>query len=72
MTLAELKPGESFKIVRITLTRETGKRLADMGFTRGANGKVVRVAHFGDPIEVEIRGNHISLRKTEVRGIEIE
>jgi ferrous iron transport protein A len=72
MTLADIKPGDSFKIIRITLIREIGKRLADMGLIRGTAGRLIRVAHVGDPIEIEMSGIHISLRKSEAKGIEIE
>ena len=71
MTLAELRPGDHFTIIRNTMGNEIGKRLADMGFTTGAAGKLIRVAHVGDPIEIAIRGYHVSLRKSEASGIEV-
>ena len=72
MTLSQLANGEFFKVVRITLTGEIGKRVADMGFTTGTRGKVVRRALLGDPIEICILRYNVSLRKSEAEGIEVE
>ena len=53
------------------MNHETGKRLADMGFTQGVEGQVIRVALFGDPIQVSILGYQISIRKSEAAGVDI-
>jgi Fe2+ transport system protein FeoA len=72
MVLSELKNGDAFKVNRVTLTKEVGKKLADMGFTAGAMGSIVRSALLGDPIQVRILGYHVSIRKMEAAGIEAE
>ncbi|HOJ63662.1 MAG TPA: FeoA domain-containing protein [Spirochaetota bacterium] len=72
MTIADLKTNDKFKIKKIKLKKEIGKRLADMGFTRGITGRVIRRALFGDPIEINILDYNISIRKSEAEGIEIE
>lgn len=72
MTIVDLKPGECFVVRGVELTRETGKRLADMGFTRGAEGRVVRKALFGDPLQVSILGYQVTIRKSEAAGVSIE
>lgn len=72
MKLSDLKPGEFFKVKSVIITKEIGKRLADMGFIAGTQGKVARIAHIGDPIEVIILNYHVSIRKSEARGIEVE
>lgn len=71
MKLTEIRPGEKFKISTITVGKEVGKRLADMGFVRGTEGKVIRVALAGDPIEVTILNYHVSIRKSEANDIEV-
>lgn len=43
-----------------------------MGLTTGATVELVRFAPMGDPIEVRVRGYHLSLRKSEADLIEIE
>jgi len=72
MTIMDLKTGESFIVKGVSLARETGKRLADMGFTRGVEGRLVRKALFGDPVQVSILGYHVSIRKAEATGVAIE
>lgn len=72
MTIGDLKTGDSFVVRGVELPRETGKRLADMGFTQGVEGQVVRKALFGDPIQVSILGYQVSIRKAEASGVTVE
>lgn len=72
MTIADLKDSDKFKIKKVTLVREVGKRLADMGFISGAEGEVIRSAMLGDPLQIRIAHYDVSLRKVEAAGIEIE
>lgn len=48
------------------------RRLLEMGLIPGVKIEVVRAAPLGFPIEVNIRGYHLSLRKAEADCIEIE
>ena len=43
-----------------------------MGVLEGTEIEVVKLAPFGDPIEVKLRGYHLSLRKREAEQVEIE
>lgn len=72
MTLKELKPGEKGKIISIGERGPLRRRLMDMGLTPGVEVKVVKIAPLGDPIEVNIRGYELSIRKTEAEKIEIQ
>ncbi len=72
VSLDTLKKGERFRINRVTHVREVGKKLADMGFTRGAEGRVVRSALLRDPIQIRILGYHVSIRRAEAAGINVE
>jgi DtxR family Mn-dependent transcriptional regulator len=72
LTLADLKPGDRAKILSVGGAAATNKRLMEMGLTRGAIVSVVRVALLGDPVEVEVRGYNLSLRKSEARSVEVE
>ena len=72
MTIGDLKAGDSFVVKGVELTRETGKRLADMGFTRGVQGRVVRKALFGDPFQVSILGYQVTIRKAEAGGVSVD
>lgn len=72
MFLCDAPNGASFKVLRVILGREVGKRLADMGFTEGAEGAVVRGGFFRGPLQVRIRGYDILIRRCEAAGIEVE
>lgn len=72
MTIQDLKVGDEFVIVGVTLTRELGKRLADMGFTRGTRGRLVRRALLGDPLQIALLGYQISIRTAEAAGVLVE
>jgi Fe2+ transport system protein FeoA len=70
-TLDTLKIGESATIVSIRLPAAEAQRLTEMGLTIGAQVKVQKLAPLGDPMEIIVRGYHLSLRKTEASGIEV-
>lgn len=71
-TLKGLKPGESGVVTSIGTKGPMKKRLMDMGVTPGAQIKVIKVAPLGDPIEVNLRGYELSLRKDEAAQIIID
>lgn len=70
--LRELKPGQKGKILAVKSKGELGKRIASMGITPGAMVEVKRVAPLGDPIDIKVKGYHLSLRKEEAGGITVE
>ena len=72
MTLSDIKDGGSFRIKYITANGEIKKRLIDMGFINGAKGKVLREALLKDPIELQMKGYRISVRRTEAKQILVE
>jgi ferrous iron transport protein A len=72
MFLSDAPSGASFKVIKVTLGKEVGKRLADMGFTEGTEGAVVREGFFRGPLQVRIRGYDILIRRFEAAGIEVE
>jgi DtxR family Mn-dependent transcriptional regulator len=72
MALNELKPGQKARIKKIRRKGETSKRIVDMGVTPGTPVEVERVAPLGDPIEIKIKGYHLSLRKEEAADITVE
>ncbi len=43
-----------------------------MGVTPGVHVKVIKVAPLGDPIEINVRGYELSLRKSEASNIEVK
>ncbi|MDF2905204.1 MAG: iron transporter FeoA [Herbinix sp.] len=72
MTLKDLKPGQEGVVTSIGEKGPVRKRIMDMGVTPGAMVKVIKVAPLGDPIEVNIRGYELSLRKSEAGQIVVE
>ncbi len=72
MNLSELKNGDFFRVKNVRLVKEVGKKMADMGFTGGAEGTVIRSALLGDPIQIRIIGYNVSIRRSEAAGIEVE
>ena len=72
MTLDEIRPGQRCRIVRQNLGGATGQRLMDMGFMPGTKVKVIRNAPLVDPVDLLIRGYHVSIRHAEAKGVEVE
>ena len=71
-TLMDLTPGDSAVILRVGSDKGPVKRrLVDMGLTPGTYVTVRKVAPFGDPIEVNIRGYELSLRKEDAAQIAV-
>jgi ferrous iron transport protein A len=72
MTIDDLKAGQEARIVDITVSGATGQRLLDMGFVEGTVLRIVRNAPLVDPIDLLVRGYHVSIRHAEARGVEVE
>ncbi len=71
MKLADLQTGQEAVIVRVNGHGSFRKRLIEMGFIRGKRVRVILNAPMKDPIEYEIIGYKISLRREEARQIEV-
>ena len=71
MRLSELKTGERGVIVKVNGHGGFRKRIIEMGFVRGSRVKVILNAPLRDPIEYEIIGYKISLRREEAAKIEV-
>ena len=70
--LASLKSGQRGRIKAISLDARNRRRLMEMGLIAGTEFLLVRFAPLGDPLEVRVRGYHLSLRKEEARHIRVE
>jgi Fe2+ transport system protein FeoA len=69
--LADLTPGQSATIEHVGGQAEVRFRLLEMGLTNGTSVRLVRRAPLGDPLELDVRGYRLSLRKSEARGVSI-
>lgn len=71
-TLNELKINQSGIVRGISSTGALKRRLVDMGITPGVIITIRKMAPLGDPIEINLRGYELSIRKSEASIIEIE
>ena len=71
-SLAELALGSEARVVRITGNDEITLRLLEMGVTPGVEIRLLGRAPLGDPLEFEVRGYRLSIRKSEAARVEIE
>ena len=58
--------------MRVRGVGRTNKRIADMGVVPGTPVEVERIAPLGDPIDIKVKGYHLSLRKKEAAAITVE
>lgn len=70
--LDEMKPGEKGKVAKITGQGAVKRRLLDMGITPGAEVFMRKTAPLGDPMELNIRGYELSVRKEEARAVAVQ
>jgi ferrous iron transport protein B len=72
-TLKELNPGQGGVILSVgNQSGAVRRRLVDMGLTPGTAVAVKRIAPFGDPIEIRLRGYELSLRKDDAARIVVD
>jgi ferrous iron transport protein A len=69
--LARLAPGEGGFIARIDADPTITRRLMELGLVPGTEIEMVRTAPLGDPLEVSVRGLHLSLRRSEAGHIHV-
>ena len=72
ITLKELKTGEEGVIKKVGCDASIRARLLAMGLVPGERVKVAKIAPMGDPMDIIIKGYHLSLRKDEAKCIEVE
>lgn len=70
--LSSLSPGRRGVIRKILARGTLGRRMVDMGVTAGSPVLVIKMAPLGDPMEVEVKGYHLSLRKEEAEQVLVE
>lgn len=70
--LDEVRPGQKARVVKIIGRSGVNRRLADMGVVPGTTVEVERIAPLGDPVDIRLKGYHLSLRKEEASNIMVE
>ncbi len=71
-TLRDVKCGQQVQVIKLTGSGAVKRRIMDMGITKGTEIFVRKVAPLGDPIEVNVRGYELSLRKADAELIEVK
>lgn len=71
-TLAHLSIGARGRVARVAGHDEISTRLMEMGLTPGVAVHVLGAAPLGDPIELELRGYRLSVRRSEAQRVELE
>ncbi len=71
-TLKEVKVGETVKVIKLHGEGAVKRRIMDMGLTKGVEVYVRKVAPLGDPVEVNVRGYELSIRKADAEMVEVE
>ncbi len=71
-TLKDIKVGHSGRVVKLHGEGPVRRRIMDMGITKGVEIYVRKVAPLGDPMELNLRGYELSLRKADAEMIEVE
>ena len=71
-TLRQAKIGETVKVVKLHGEGAVKRRIMDMGITNGVEVFIRKAAPLGDPVEVNVRGYELSLRKADADMIEVE
>lgn len=69
--LGALPQGARGRIAGFELAPGSRQRLLEMGLTLGTEFEVIRFAPLGDPLDIKVRGYHLSLRKREANGIRV-
>ncbi|MBQ3145881.1 MAG: ferrous iron transport protein A [Clostridia bacterium] len=71
--LSDLKIGQRAKVLGLHLDKpELRRHLLDMGITKGTEILIKKVAPMGDPVDIELRGYELCIRKEEMKNIDIE
>ncbi len=71
ITLAELAVGDIARVVQVEGADEISIRLMEMGLVPGIDVRLLGRAPLGDPLEFEVRGYRLSLRKSEAARVTI-
>lgn len=71
-SLREAAVGSTVVVKKVTGEGAVKRRIMDMGITKGVSVYIRKVAPLGDPIEVNVRGYELSLRKADAAMIEVE
>lgn len=67
-----MKVGDYAVIKNVAGEGQLRKRMLDLGLTKGCRLQLIRKAPLGDPIEIELRGFRLTIRKSEAEIIDLD
>lgn len=70
--LAQLNLGQTAKVVEVAQSGQVTQRLMEMGVTPGVEMRYIGAAPLGDPLEYELRGYRLCMRRSEAEQIQVE
>ena len=71
-TLKDIRVGDTVSVIKLHGVGAVKRRIMAMGITKGVEVYVRKVAPLGDPVEINVRGYELSLRKADAQMIEVE
>ncbi len=71
-TLRQVTIGDTVTVVKIHGEGAVRRRIMDMGLTKGVSVTVRKVAPLGDPIQLNVRGYELSIRKADADMVEVQ
>ena len=71
-TLKDVKCGQTVRVKKIQGEGPVRRRIMDMGITKGSEIYVRKVAPLGDPVDINIRGYELTLRKFDAEMVIVE
>ena len=71
-TLKDIRVGDTVSVKKLHGEGAVKRRIMDIGITKGVEVYVRKVAPLGDPVEINVRGYELSLRKADAQMIEVE
>lgn len=72
MTLGDAKVGTTVVVTKIEGDSAYKRRIMDMGITKGSELFIRKVAPFGDPVEITVRGYELTVRKADAQCVEVK
>ncbi len=72
VTLSALGAGAHARIAALEADHPAANRLGELGLVEGTSIEVIRVAPFGDPMQVRLRGYNLSLRRADARCVRVD
>lgn len=72
MNLSQGREGEEFRIIKVAGNSVLKRRLMEMGLIKGTTVKVEKYAPLRDPLELVLKGMHLSLRVDEAENVLVE